>query len=264
MPLPWIDMGPDPAPGTAPTWLRSLEPVAPVALWTLDDMDATCRDWSGNGLHGTYEGSLSHGAAGPLGAPATICTEFGASGVTNYGRVVVPAYGPLDLRGAWTIGIWLYATAYRNVPESSTAIMCHQWGPIPYYFTYGTQGGGGMNQRICLSQHTGTAITNCPDTIDLPLNTWKHYVGTNDGAGTLRLYRDGVHVNSAGAWNGIGPGPAFFIGSDAYFTSPSINYFPGRLWRARVYNVALSAAQILGVYQRELAIAPWMPLGVVT
>ena len=74
----------------------------------------------------------------------------------------------------------------------------------------------------------------------LALNTWTHIAGTYDGA-TLRFYVNGVQISSR-AQTGLMAASSnpLQIGGDSIFGQ----YFQGTIDEVRVYNQALSAAQI--------------------
>jgi uncharacterized repeat protein (TIGR01451 family) len=74
----------------------------------------------------------------------------------------------------------------------------------------------------------------------LPLNTWAHLAGTYDGQ-TLRLYVNGTQVASRPQTGPISATTgALTIGSDPTYGQ----YFSGRIDEVRVYNAALTQAQI--------------------
>jgi hypothetical protein len=74
----------------------------------------------------------------------------------------------------------------------------------------------------------------------LPANTWSHLATTYDGA-TLRLYVNGVQVSSlAQTGNILTSANPLQIGGDSIFGQ----YFQGAIDEVRIYNLALTQAQI--------------------
>jgi hypothetical protein len=74
----------------------------------------------------------------------------------------------------------------------------------------------------------------------LTTNTWTHLAGTYDGT-TLRLYVNGVQVSSRAQTGAIAVSTnPLQIGGDTFYGQ----YFQGQIDEIRVYNRALSAAQI--------------------
>ena len=94
----------------------------------------------------------------------------------------------------------------------------------------------------------GTAEGRASWSQQLAAGTWYHYVGVYNGA-TVSAYLNGVQVASA----------AFAGGAIAAGTGPDINiarnpayagdYFIGAIYDVRIYEQALSAAQVLALYQ---------------
>ena len=79
-----------------------------------------------------------------------------------------------------------------------------------------------------------------PGTAQLPLNTWTHLASTYDGT-TLRLYVNGTQVGSVPASGSIDVSTgALRIGGNAIWGE----YFAGLIDEVRVYNRALSQAEI--------------------
>ncbi len=72
------------------------------------------------------------------------------------------------------------------------------------------------------------------------MNTWTHLAATYDGA-TLRLFVNGVQVASVARSGAIATSAdPLQIGGDPIYGQ----YFAGRIDEVRVYNTALTAAQI--------------------
>ena len=79
---------------------------------------------------------------------------------------------------------------------------------------------------------------------------WHLIAGTYDGA-SLRMYVDGVQVGSGSPTNiaiNYAPNTNFYIGSHV---APLVCTLPfnGAIGEVRVFNRALSASEILGIYQ---------------
>jgi hypothetical protein len=87
--------------------------------------------------------------------------------------------------------------------------------------------------------------------------TWYHYVGVYNGA-TVSAYLNGVQVGSAAFAGGAiaaGTGPDINIARDPAYTADT---FIGAIYDVRIYEQALSAAQVLALYQ---AVKPPSPSG---
>ena len=81
------------------------------------------------------------------------------------------------------------------------------------------------------------------------LNTWTHVASTFDGA-VIRLYINGVQVASTAFSGTMVPSTgALRIGGNSLFVT---EYFTGRIDEVRIYDRALSAAEI--VVDRDTAL----------
>jgi hypothetical protein len=82
------------------------------------------------------------------------------------------------------------------------------------------------------------------DSVDIALNQWVHIAGTWDGT-TFRLYKNGTQVNS-GIPGGALPATNFdkVVLGKRHDVAGMKNFFPGLIDDARIYNQALSAAEI--------------------
>jgi uncharacterized repeat protein (TIGR01451 family) len=141
-------------------------------------------------------------------------------------RATIPDSNSLDLTNM-TLEAWVYPTAgggWRDVVYK---------GPDDTYYLEGSSSSG--------PPATGAlASPTVYGTSSLPLNTWSHLAATYDHQ-TIRLYVNGTQVAS-GAWTGQIPNTtgALTIGSDPTYGQ----YFAGRIDEVRVYNTALTQAQI--------------------
>ena len=148
--------------------------------------------------------------------------------------VTVPDSASLDLTTGMTLEAWVYPTVqpsgWRTVITKETS------GGVVYYL------------------HAGSSSSNRPATgvlvaggerilyggSRLPANTWTHLAATYDGS-VQRLYINGVQVASR---NQTGPiavsNGAVRIGGNAVWGE----FFQGRIDEVRIYNRALSAAEI--------------------
>jgi hypothetical protein len=101
----------------------------------------------------------------------------------------------------------------------------------------------------------GTAEGRVSWSQQLAVGTWYHYVGVYDGA-TVKAYINGVQVAStafAGGAIAAGTGPDINVGRNPAYTS---DYFSGAIYDVRIYGQALSANQILALYNSVTPPAP--------
>jgi PKD repeat protein len=187
----------------------------------------TVHDVSGKGNHGTI-----------AGATWTTAGKFGKAlsfdGVNDW--VTVKDASSLDLSTGMTLEAWVYPTATPT--NWSTVIMKEQ----PGEFVYTLYAGSPANRPSVIfnvsTTLSGERMVTGPSA--LPLNTWSHLAGTYDGA-TLSLYVNGVVVSSQAFSGRIQTSSSpLRIGGNSVWNE----YFKGRIDEVRIYNRALSAAEI--------------------
>ncbi len=179
----------------------------------------TVADASGNGNNGTINGATW--TTGKFGQ----ALSFNGSGA----RVTVKDAASLDLTNAMTLEAWVYPTAVGG------------WRDVIYKETNDIYYLMGSSQNGSLPAVGGTfATTAAFGTTSLPLNTWSHLAGTYDGA-MLRLYVNGVPVGSQAQTGAIHTSTGVLsIGGDGLYGQ----YWAGLIDEVRIYNLALSQAQI--------------------
>ena len=192
----------------------------PVAAYAFDEgSGSTVADASGNGNNGTVA-NTTWAAAGKYGK------AFSFNGTSS--RVTVPDSASLHLSSAMTLEAWVN-------PATTTAA----WRDVIYkgndnYYLEGTSDHGGRpGRRRHLRHHVyGTSA--------LPLNTWSYLAVTYDRT-TIRLYVNGTQVSTLAATGAIASSTnPLTIGSDPLYGQ----YFSGLIDDVRVYNTALTQAQI--------------------
>ncbi len=159
--------------------------------------------------------------------------------------VTVPDASSLDLTTGATVEAWLYPTAVGT----AWRVGVMKENPAVNDFSYALEantpygGAGGWNV-------IGTTTRAAENPAKLPANTWTHAAMTFDGS-NIRYYENGTLVATAPAagsmTNGNGP---LRIGGTAIWAA---EFFAGRIDEVRVYNRALTAAEI--VVDRDTAIS---------
>jgi hypothetical protein len=188
--------------------VSNLAPSSLVAAYAFSEGSGpTSADATGLG-HTVTVGSASWIASGHTG------NALSFNGTTA--RSTVADANDLDLSSAMTLMAWVYP----NVTPQSWRTILHKE----------TDGGGTF----------GSGNVNAYGPSALPAGTWTHVATTYDGT-TVRLYVGGTLVASAPATGSIlsSSSPLSIGGTAAYG-----EYFNGRIDDVRVYNRALSAAEI--------------------
>jgi len=231
-----------PAPTTAAVqgWLTWIPDNTGVAYWKFDDggLSATASDSSGTNI-GTLNG-------GPSWVAGKIGQALSFNGTNQY--VSVPDVAALNAYpltvAAWfktgtTTGSPAIVNKYVSASMNGYNLFFYQGSLCAWYFEnssyYVFAGGAGQ----CTMTTPG--FNN---------NNWHHVVFTVDGSGG-KLYVDGTQ-QATQAWNN----PAFAAATSTtqplsigYYPGTATNpYFPGTIDEVRIYNRALSAAEVSELY----------------
>ncbi len=193
-----------------------------VAAYNFNETSGTTvTDASGNANTGTI-----------VGATRMPSGKFGGALSFNgtNARVTVPDSASLDLTNAMTLEAWVSPTV---APSGWRAIIDKDVDR--YYLMAGTS----SQNRPGVGGTFGTTNQNVFGTATLAVNTWTHLAATYDRA-TIRLFVNGVQVSTAAQTAAVSTSNAVLtIGADFYG-----EYFAGLIDEVRIYNRALSAAEI--------------------
>ena len=188
-------------------------------------------DASGNGNTGTI-GTATWTTSGKYG------NALSFNGTSA--RVTVNDSNSLDLTTGMTLEAWLFPTAVGG------------WRDVIYKGTddiYYLMGSSDNSTPALGGTFSPSALRG---TSNLPLNAWTHLAGTYDGT-TMRLYVNGVQVSSRAQTGPIQTSTAALtMGGDPLYGQ----YFAGRIDEARIYNRALSAAEIQGDMSSAVGAGP--------
>jgi|CXWL01.1.fsa_nt_gi parallel beta-helix repeat protein len=208
---------PPPPPGTGP-----------VGWWKLDENTGlSAADGSGNGNNGTLTN-------GPVWTAGRMGSGLAFDGTND--SVTIPHSPSLALAGAFSMAAWVNPVASTT---SFKSVMVKNSTHFLYASVRGYCGNGAVLVGFVGSAGTKTACDRNP----LPANAWTHLAATNDGS-VMRLYRNGVMTSSA-AVTGV---PITSTGTLQLGASRYGEHFNGKLDEARVYNRALSATEVLALF----------------
>ena len=181
----------------------------------------TTQDSSGNGNHGTLTNGVSR-VAGQLGL-----------GVSFDGSNDYVATGNTQNLARWTISGWVRSPA---APSSGNPT-----GPIHreanYQITWNHPSAAFRGAAVLRVGTTWHAASFGP----LLANTWYYLAGTYDGE-TLRAYKDGELITSNTAPSGPASNESTSLKLGRHAVSN--NFFQGTVDEVRIYNRALSGAEI--------------------
>ncbi len=153
-------------------------------------------------------------------------------GVNNW--VTIADANDLDLTAGMTLEAWVRPF---SISGWNTVLMKEGTGQT---FGYSLYANDGTPVRPAVTVQIANVDRSATGTAALPVNTWSHLAATYDGT-TLRLYRDGVQIGSRAQTGNIRTTTgALRIGGNALWGE----YFQGVMDDVRIYNRALSAAEI--------------------
>src|SRR6266853_679638 len=207
---------------TVPSPASAQTPGLVAAYAFNEGSGTTVADMSGNNNNGTISA-----------ATWTTAGRFGNALVFNgtSARVTVPDAASLQLTTGMTLEAWVFPTA---TPTNWRAIVDKTVDG--YYLMASTDKGDGPSAGG--TWVGGNQNTYGPSVVEV--NTWTHLAATFDGE-TVRLYVNGAEVASQAQTTPLATTTGTLqIGGDSY---PN-EFFAGRIDEVRIYNRALSAAEI--------------------
>jgi hypothetical protein len=193
-----------------------------VAAYSFDEGTGTnVADASGTGNGGTVTGA-TWSTAGKHGGALSF------DGAGDF--VTVADTASLDLSAAMTVEAWVFPTSLTGY--SAIVAKERTGGGFPY----GLETGAGVPDGYVTTGPNATAAA----TTALAANAWTHVAASYDGA-NVRLYVNGVLAATKAASGAIRlSNDALRIGGDVTWSE----WFQGRIDDVRVYNRALTAAEL--------------------
>lgn len=164
------------------------------------------------------------------------------NGTTQYGSIPsVTGITDFTSSNNYTIDCWVYLNSTQNNTQSSDNDVIEKWDgfatrPYPYVIRYlrGTQ-------QMVAGVFNGTTANNA--TIQISSNAWWHISSVfNWSSSLLTLYGNGGQVQNSGALNATGISNAVAI--NLMRRGNGINYATGQISNIKIYNRALSAAEV--------------------
>ena len=189
----------------------------------------TAGDLSGNNLSGAINGATW--TAGKFGGALSF------NGVSNL--VTVADANALDLTTALTLEAWVYPTVAGGGSTWRNVLIKERPGGEVYNL-YASVDTDRPSVYVVRAAQTGTPL-DATGTAGLPVNTWTHLAATYNGT-TLLLYVNGIQVGSRAVSGALLTSTgALRIGGNSVWGE----FFQGRIDEVRIYNRALTAAQLL-------------------
>lgn len=199
-----------------------------IAWWKLD---GNAKDSTPYGYNGTVTGTTS--AADRKGKNPGALAFNGTSD-----QIVVSNFDPTVLTQAqygasWTLSAWVKYTG-----SGAQSVILGKPGNNAGLVV-------GANGHFDFQVRDSSVINHSIDSGSADTTSWHHLVGTY-AAGSLQFYMDGQLVGTTSTPSMLAYGSVLGIGSGGN----SNWYFPGSIDDARVYNRALSAAEVTALYKQ--------------
>jgi hypothetical protein len=210
-----------------------------VGWWKLDEgRGMIVNDSSGSGNNGTVLNTAEWGQG------ALILSA------TNKAVVEMPVFTTdfPALDGAKTISLWVYYNTVPTATENLVVLSDHMGDHVQFAVRDGILKVTGDNQATFVTTTTAAPAAAA----------WHHLVYTDDGAGTPAIYVDGVASQTrSGAALPAGTTGYVRIGSwTTDSTSQFFEHFVGSVADVRVYDQALSPADVTALYNAGRSGAP--------
>jgi hypothetical protein len=214
-----------------------------VGYWNFDEgSGTTAADSSGNGNNGT----LVNGPTWTVGKVGSEALSFdGSSGYVNAGSAT-----SLNSLGPLTLSAWIYPTAALGSASDNAVI----GKADDYYLGFITSYGNKLYFRVPLTNVnlqgycSGSSFTVLNQWVHVAVS-WNGVVGTGNSA---IFYINGVpcpFTGSNGTGSRVGSKLNLYLGANySTVTGLPSAYFPGYIDEVRVYNRALTASEILDIY----------------
>jgi hypothetical protein len=191
-----------------------------IAHWKLDDPPTDgVLDSSGRGHHGTCTNC-------PILVPGIVDGSYRFDAINDH--ITLPDHP--DFRGNVTVAAWVWCDAVNLQIAALSKVL-------------GTSGNS-WQLEVMNTQHfsfSGGSVHYLDGGAAISIDAWHHVAGTWDGT-TKRLYVDGLLLASVAATISYDTGE-ILIGADNN-GGTILYYWDGKLDEIRVYNRALSAAEI--------------------
>jgi hypothetical protein len=200
-----------------------------VAAYSFNEGSGTTLvDRTGNGRTGTLSGP-TWSSAGKFGGALSF------DGVNDW--VTVADANALDLTTGMTLEAWVFPTSSGGGSWRNVIIKERTNGEV--YNLYANTTPDVPTIYVVRAAQTGAPL-DASGTSTVPVDVWTHLAATYDGT-TLRLYVNGLQVGTRAVSGALVTSTgALRIGGNAVWGE----FFRGRLDEIRIYNRALTAAEI--------------------
>jgi hypothetical protein len=224
------------APSVGGTYTATYATAAgPIAAYNFDaGSGTTLADVSGNSNNGTITGA-TWSTSGKYGSALSF------NGTSNLVSVADSAL--LHLTAGMTLEAWVFPTINTGTRD----LIIKEGSNVDIYNMYARNDAGNSEGNVFVGGSNKVANSNPP-----AINVWTHLATTFDGT-NVKLFVNGVQAASGAAAGSIGASTGFLrIGGNNLWGE----WFQGRIDDVRIYNRALSAAEITTDMNTPIATPP--------
>ncbi len=212
-----------------------------VGYWSFNEGTSTiAHDFSGHGNTGYLGGSTPpQWVAGKLGNALNFDGSSSYIFVYNTGNAVMPTSN-----SPFTIALWLKPTSL-SCAHTCSIMNNETYNVSGFRFAVGSAGAPYPFQFW--TSESGGTISLLSD-VTPAVNTWYHVAISYNGT-TATMYVNGAAQSTPSTGNYIGNTNGIFIG----YPIGGKEYFPGLMDEIHIYNRALTATEVAGLYQSGAA-----------
>ena len=213
-----------------------------VAEYDFNETSGTTAHPTVGSVNGTLQGDASFVSGGIEGNAVSMSTA--GAGLVNFGANLFPT-------GPFTEQIWV------NTTSSGFPLAYHYGGVVAGFFLNIGGSGDGCGSATGTVEFYVAYPCSGRSSINVADGTWHQLVGVYDGTRTL-VYVDGQFQTESSGGNPLNTPPAgtdFLAGGLTVSGTPASEY-TGLLDDLRVYDTALSASDILALYDAEISAVP--------
>lgn len=214
-----------------------------VAYWNLDEGSNTIAyDTSGNGNNASWLGSTTAGTYYTGGKVGNFSGNF--NGTNNYLSLTPSFVGTLT---SFTVSSWVYVPSLNGANSAQYGIYYDLNGGIGIYPAGRIYGNGKI--ELAAKMSGGTSVLDTPVN-KISAGVWTQIVETfNASTNIASIYANGSVVGTS-TFAGTLVGTAGAVVQFGHDSSASV-YLLGQLDDVRIYNRALSAAEVMALYTAE-------------
>ena len=239
---------------TAPAAHAGIKPppsnLGLVGYWSMDDCRSTkATDFSGSGNTGSlsgfsYTGSTSNWVSGSA-AKRGCALNFDGSNDYVASVGTVDSYSFIQNTDIFTLSAWVYRTS-----NGAATIMGNTGTSVEkgFYWILNSASAGDISVAVLNGDGnpTGKVFTSIGGLV--PLNVWTHIVVTENTTDNMKFYINGVMATSNPVTVTSTGSSSRLLDIGRYNWSTPGSYFNGSLDEVRIYNRALSAGDVLKLY----------------